>query len=373
MLLVLLDADTLFLDMVSAYVRTTELAERFTVKSFSSREQGLSFLETAREKCILLIHESFFPLPDRVFEQPLGCTLFLSNSPSASDVLEYPMLFKYQPLNQLMAQVAAHYNEYTSSAPIRGKQTTEVVAVYSATGGTGKTALSLHWAMQSALLDRSVFYLNLELHSGLHPLLAASGKDLFAQAVYYAKTNPKQLAARLGSLVSYHPLYKFSYLETSSYAEELLEMGESEVIALIDAIAATGEYRTIVIDLESSLHPRIIGAISRCDRLMWMVLDEAQQLQKTLHVLKMLRDGAVPGGGEWIGKAELIVNKHTGKLSNRLEKLGLRIAGELPYIPQWKSYGEVEQLLHCPPFQEQVLRLMQEGSGMVEVKRVAGA
>jgi MinD-like ATPase involved in chromosome partitioning or flagellar assembly len=372
MLLVILDSDTAFIDMLSSYIRTTELAERFTVKSFTSREQGVAFLERTRENCILLIHQSFFPLPKEVFRHPIGCTLLLSDTIADSDGLEYPVLFKFQPLNQLMTQVIGHYND-ASYAPLRGKNRTEVLAIYSATGGTGKTVLSLNMAKQAALAGQNVFYFNLEMFNSASLILHSSGKEAFAQLLYYAKTNPKQLSAKIGQLASYHHELAFHFLDPLTNMKEFNEMSADDVKTIIDALVSVGIYHRIIVDLESSLHPRIIAALEKCDRLYWLVLDDPQQIYKTLSMVKQLccLDGI--NGTDILNKSGMILNKHTEQWLNPLNHLGLRRAGVLPYIPQWKSYGHMEQLLRSVPFQEQVMKLLKEEHDATEVRRFAGA
>ena len=148
-LLVVLDNDTTFQDMLAAYVRTTEQAERFAVKSFSSLEQGFAFVQNTQEKFILLVHQDWFPLPEQVFRHSTGCMLCLSNVPALSEGEEYPVLFKFQPLNQLMAHVSAHYSEYSAVSPIvpctvplRSTQVNVVFACETLGGRTGFLACS---------------------------------------------------------------------------------------------------------------------------------------------------------------------------------------------------------------------------------------
>ncbi|TBL80241.1 hypothetical protein [Paenibacillus thalictri] len=368
MLLVLMDEDPEYIGMVSAYVRTTEHIERFEMKSYTSREQGFAFLQQVREPYLLLVTNAFFPLPEWAFQHSRGYLLLLSDSPAVSEVLEFPILFKYQPLHALFAQIIAHYNAYCAGSLLRGRHEAEVIAVYSASGGTGKTVFSLNLAKQSAFLGQDAFYLNLEWLNSASCVLPQTGNDTFARVIYYAKSNPKQLPAKIGQLIHYHPTYKFSYFEPLACIDEADEMTKDDVSAILDAVLSLGSFKRIVIDLDSNLHPRMVSALERCHTLYWLIVDDPQHVSKAEMLLNRLRQKHSLLRPDVLSKARLIVNKHTGTTVHAMDALGLHLAEPLPYIPQWKSLHKADQLLHASDFQDQVMKLLKEEDSGSAVK-----
>jgi cellulose biosynthesis protein BcsQ len=375
MQLVLLDEDQSFVNMMAAYIRTTgEYAERLSFKGFTNKELGFAYLGSLQSPCMLVIHQSFFPLPSNVFQQKPGSIVFLSESPVLSDVVEYPILFKYQPLNQLLSQLLAHHNRYRTEAPIRGRKRTLVTSVYSAAGGAGKTTVSFYLAKQLALRGERVLLLNLELIAAQSLIFPQTGQDPFGQLLYYAKSSHKQLAAKIEQLKSSHSLYKFDYLEQAVKPEELENTEEEDIRRLIEAAVSLGAYDHIVIDLDCSCHPRVHGALEVSDRLWWVVQDDIQHVYKLASLLQVWRGRLGEQAAALLQRSELIVNKFTGTLTNRFESAGLRIGGTLPYVPQWKSIAKSDLWLNCALYDSAMIRLLQQhGSEAGKEAGVAGS
>lgn len=51
------------------------------------------------------------------------------------------------------------------------------------------------------------------------------------------------------------------------------------------------------------------------------------------------------------------MNKYTGKMVNPLEELGIEVSAQLPYIPEWKSIGQISSLLNSTTYNKQVMNL----------------
>ncbi|WP_218094679.1 hypothetical protein [Paenibacillus solanacearum] len=362
MTLVLLDSDAYFGDMLSAYIRSSDDAARFTVRCFKVFEQGLRFAEETTEPFILLIHESWLPLPDEVYRIKLGCTVIISNHPPSQGLLEYPVLCKYQPLDRLVSAVIAHYNEFSVSEPLRGSKGTKVVAVYSTTGGAGKTVTAVHLAQQLALLGERTGCLSLEMlpSRAWYPADAAASSEAFSGLLYYAKTNPQHIAGRLEKWKLKHPAFKFDYIPPTANVAEWREMTGADAAAMIGGIAAAGIYDTLVVDLESCPNEAGHSVLALADRVVWLLLDDCVYLQKTAELLSRWRQ-EIPALADMPGHKRIFVhNKRTGPALNDFKHIGLDIDGSLPYVPEWKAFTRVEHMYHSA-FAQAAAELLDSG------------
>ncbi|WP_028551726.1 AAA family ATPase [Paenibacillus sp. UNC451MF] len=357
MKLVLLDADTYFIDRITAYTRTSDYASTFTVSAFTNREQGFSYIERSSENFILLVHESFIPLPELVFQRQHGCMLIVSDFPATGDIVEYPVVCKFQPLNQLLAHVISHYNEFTSSRMLKGDKTSQVVSVYSAVGGSGKTLTALHLARELALVGRNVFYINLEqLPSTLWIEQGESVEEhCFSRMLYYGKSDAKLQIAKVERYKRRHSVFGFDYFPGNGESLELAEMSEKDTESLVKAVLATGAYDCVLLDLDSSLFPRVKASLKVSDHVLWLVQDDSIQWEKCHTRMSQWMDCQMET--DWRHKCAILVNKFNGTLHNSESQLPLPIAGYLPYIPEWKSFGRTEIVLKRSAFSESLASL----------------
>jgi cellulose biosynthesis protein BcsQ len=374
MQLILLEQDAYFIDMCSSYIRTSEHAETFTMSVFTSKEQGFAFIERSQEPYILLVHESFMPLPEQAFQKHNGCLIILSDTPVAVDIVEYPVLCKFQPLNRLVSHILSHFNEYSSNRMLIGNRNSQVISVYSAVGGSGKTLAAMHLARELVYQGMRVFYMNLEsLPSCSWLVPGETGENHFSRMLYYGKSNTRLQTAKVERLKNRHKVMGFDYFPGCCEPDEMEEMTETDTGSIIKSVQDTGAYDCILLDLESTLHPRIRISLKLSDQVLLLSVDDRIHLEKTKRLLKLLT-----GMGETIDsgagqKWKLVINKFSGSMMNGADWLQIPISGFLPYIPEWKAFNSVEALQARGAFSESLSELMGQRTPEAEAnKHVVG-
>lgn len=358
MKLVLLDTDAYFIEMVTSYVRSTDYSATFTVSAYTTKEAGFAFIERSGEPFILLAHDSFLPLPERVYDREHGCMLIVSDLQVVADIVEYPVVCKYQPLNQLMSIVVSHYNEFATHRTLKGNRSSQVISVYSAVGGSGKTMTAVHLARELVLAGRRVFYATLEELPGaswFEPFPAEEASH-FSRMLYYGKTDAKLQTARVERYKRTHSVMGFDCFPGNGEAMELAEMSEADTETLVRSLQNTGGYDYIVLDLDSSLHPRVQCALKQSDHIVWLVADERIQWEKTKVRIRQTANGQ--SDSDWMKKLTVIVNKFSGTLSNDAHDLPAPIKGYLPYIPEWKSFARMDSVQARCAFSESLASLV---------------
>ena len=307
-----------FVDMCASYIRTSEHAETFMLTVFTNKEQGFAYVKRTKEPYILLVHESFMPLPERVFLQQNGCLIILSDTLTAADIVKYPVLCKYQPLNQFISHIISHFNEYTSSPKLKGNRSAEVISIYSAVGGSGKTLTAVHLARELSHQGGRVFYLNLEQLPSL-PWLTASSKQeesFFSRMLYYGKADMHLQAAKVELYKRRHPVMGFDYFPGICDPIEMGVTTPTDTESLIHSILATGVYDKLVLALDSMWQPRTLASLRLSDQIIWLVIDDRVHWEKTNALMNQLMLQAVLGNERWRQNVNVIVNKFNGALLN---------------------------------------------------------
>jgi cellulose biosynthesis protein BcsQ len=344
-----LDEDIMYAENMMAFIRSTEFADKLQVKLFTKLEYVEKLLESDKEPYVLLISESF--LPYWKGSQTSVLVLHLSNSLSMSAETKEEAIqsvYRFQPLHQLLTRVLAYYGETNQASMAPSKKGTQVISLYSSVGNSGKTATSLHLAKQLAFRGKRVFYLNLESLSSVSQFLPGGDQQYFSQILYYLRSSPALLGPKLELLKSYDPSSGLDFLTPCNHIREAQEMSGEDIRLLVEALVGFKSYDYVILDLESSLHFRIMKALEISDHVLWLLMDDLNCLHKTVALRKAIasRTGV-----------HYILNKFTGSLYNDFESIGVTIKGYLPYIPEWKTVHAPEQIWSASVFSDQVYEL----------------
>jgi cellulose biosynthesis protein BcsQ len=339
---VFLDDDRAYLEMISSYIQSTSYRTKIQLKTFTQMSALNSFMLTSSKYHLLAIKS------EMLAEMPISsvqgtCVVLLGEN--NVNTMEHESIFisKYQPLNQLLDRLLAIYADINTQNLLVPHKT-QIISVYSAVGGCGKTTVAANLAKLLSFFDNKVFYLNLEITASAS-MFPARENQHFAQLLYYIQVNAERLTEKLALLKHYDPLTKVHYLEPLTNFADMDEMSGEAVETLLKTITQQGDYDYIIIDLDHSLHDRITRALSLSQQIIWLVLDEMNHVHKTVYVMKELKTRFINHSAVWLEKIHFVLNKYTGKISNNLAVKDINLSGYLPYIPQWKSVNAVDQLM----------------------------
>lgn len=359
--IVIADQEKTYIESLSTYLRVSDDASRFIPSFFTSKAALKEFLSTNDLVDILLISPAYYDESLHISSET--SLIFLEDSEIKQNDAESDRqaVYRYQRLNQLIANILAIYYERNQQAGkllARSKQT-EVITVYSPVGGSGKSTIAANLSKQLALNNLKVFYLNLELLNTTSLFFQSEEDHPSLQIYYYVKSESPQLLSKIEALKKYDAHSNVSYFDISISADELLEFNEGDVARLINGIVETGTYDFVVVDLDSSLHERSIAALKECDRIVWPISNDEQSLLKTASILaeeervfgkdKILKD-----------KLILIMNKHYGEIAHNENEYGLSIDGYLPLIESWLIKQPRGAILNNDLYNQEMLSLVHE-------------
>lgn len=346
--LLLLDDDQLYASNIMAFVRSTDFANKIQVKLFTKIELVQQQLEKQQDDSVVLLSEAFLPYWKSI--RDLALVLHLNNTLTAAAESDEGLssLYRYQPLHQLLTRVIAYYAERHASGAMDKHKSAQVISLFSSVGNSGKTSAAIHLAKQLSFRGKRVFYLNLESLSSVNQLLHGGEQQQFSQILYYLRSSPALLGPKLELLKSYDPRSSIDYLSPCNHIREAQEMSGEDIRLLVEALVALNSYDYILLDLETSLHYRILKAIEVSDFVLWIVMDDLNCLHKTVALKKAIATTAA---------VHFILNKYTGNLYNDYESVGIKLKGYLPYIPEWKTVHAPEQIWSASIFSEQIYAL----------------
>lgn len=364
-----------YIDPFLRYVHASEFDRRLAVTAFSRREALAQYVaESGGDIDVILGDPAYLEAIDTQKWQGLCCVELgeggVSQEPGSLRVE------KYQPLHQLLSSVV----ELVRGGP--GKQVRSggqplVIGVYSTVGGCGKTTVALHLARQLATEGGKVFYLNLETIGSELPFAGQSsreGQSGFARLLYDLKAADDRRETPRFPISAYayrHPVLQGDTLAPPDNLNELLEMERKDTAELMDYIAGSGLYDTVIVDMDSFPDGRTEAVLERADRIVWIVADDWGVMRKTGGWLTHLERTRPDFYRSLLGKTRFALNRYTGKRSADLPRPDLKLQATLSYIPAWNQGSRQGDLLHSPLFQRDIIRLCHElhGEGPVPLAR----
>ncbi|GAA0133385.1 hypothetical protein YSY43_02250 [Paenibacillus sp. YSY-4.3] len=362
--LVLAARDEQYIEPFLHYIRHSEFDRSFFVTAFSREDAFVRHMESSRLYAdVVLAEKPFLEAWLGGGETPPVPYIYLEEDGNAKGYGK--SISKYQPLPLLLTAVLECARGGTAARePAEGKAL--VVGVYSAVGGCGKTTVAAHLVKQLAGEGRKVFYLNLEtIGSGFlseNPSLREGQNRApgFARLLYDLKAAGERGEPMNQPVSAY--AYRHPVLESDTFGpvdnlNEMLEMESGDTARLIDFIADSGLYDTIIADVDSYPNTRTEAVLERSDKLVWLLADEWNVMRKSGLWISHMERSNPERFRRIMGKALFAVNRCMGEAVQSLPRPGLTAEIVFPYIPSWNQGASQGALLHSPAFQKAVLKL----------------
>lgn len=342
-----------YVERLADYIRHSAFGENWQLTAFTNPAALRGFVRggyaidliVAQPGMLEELGELAEEVPTVAFVSILGQTGF------ESEVLQF------QPLPQLLQAFLAAYAERGKQLP-RPRAREEgptVVSLFSASGGTGKTTLAMQLARQADIAGAKSFYLNLEQWHGFgeedggarradesggnEVVRADSGNgDDFAQLLY-ALQSSEQGASSVLARRKRHPEWGMDWIAPSGNPDERLSLSAEGAKKLIAAIADTGDYGCIVVDLDSRLDDVHAGIFAISNAVLWLTTPDAASMRKNRMALAY---GKRKYGALWSGReSEFVfvqVGGSPGEWQRRDERMQ-RADVVLPYVEEWACGG----------------------------------
>jgi len=354
--------DEVYLMRLSAYFRRHPIHANWTIIAFTSAEACRDYLQEGG-RIDFLIADSIIlqEIMDRQQHFPVAELVEQENS--HSKLRAWPNIMKYQPLPHLIQKILEIYSGLTGTAQHTklsagtGKSGAQVIAVYSASGNIGKTAIALHLAHAAGVQHSRVFYMNLERWSCFElwlgePLLHAqhTRDGGMSELLYSIKKGGAQSNQWL-EFRKRHKLLQADYVEPFNHDEDRANLSGEEAAAMIELAASSGYYDVIVVDLDSAISNLQLAVIDRADVVVWVASGDQTILNKQLLALQYMEKQWPERHMSVIPKLEVVFNG-IPLLHVKRNNYAVPIAASFvnsrnvlfPEVQAWKAPGEARLL-----------------------------
>lgn len=353
--IVLFTSDAAYAEHFSNFMRNPENNSKFSTKIFTEENTFKENIRNQKQHILLTDY-------NLDAEETVNFDKVIKLSEDKSNELEKEIVvFKYQPLNELLSQVLSIYYETNGKleATVNGDEKDSVISFYSGSAGSGKTLLSLCLAKYLTMQKKQVFYLNLEqLHTTY--LFFKEDKQSSTEIFYYLKNNADKLMAKIESLKSHDSLTNIDYFTFPVLPEEMELITEEQIKLLIQSLKDTQEYDYIIIDLDSSIHERNRTAMEISDEVFWVLSSSETCMARSKY---MLDNNLLELN---MDKADIhyVLNKVAANLFNDFHTYNFRIETQVPYNQHWLEISEQEKLREDTTIGEQLAKLIESNADM---------
>src|SRR5699024_5917961 len=354
--MVVADNNKDYLESFAGFMRSSNESSRFIMTYFSDIDRLNTYIQRGDIIDILLIS------PDLYDEElPLSgdvTTIFLED-----DVIEESnkvySVYRYQRLDQILSDILSVYyekNKIAGEMLARSKET-QVFAVCSPSGCSGKTTIAVNLCKQLALNDLKVFYLNSETFNTSRLYFSSQDDDYSLKILYYVKSKTEQLLSKIEQLKKHDPDVGVDYFDLETNAEEMLELTEKEIHHLLNGLVQTGAYDYIIVDLDSSIHTRNIAMLKESDWIVWPMGNNPQSIYQSE---SFFEEEENVFGKKNIIKDKLLVllNKHTGHNAFDLSEAGFPVDGNLPFINEWTQQTSGKEVMENEMFNNELQKII---------------
>jgi Mrp family chromosome partitioning ATPase len=253
----------------------------------------------------------------------------------------WPELNVFQSLPSLTAGMRALLSDRGKAEPGGCR----LLTVFSASGGVGKTSVALNMVRQAGERGLRTFYLNLETLNATSRLFGTGEPDSLSRLLYGLQTEPDRFMERLEQSVRHQPYMRTDFVDAPDHPGERTAMTPELLAELVGAVRNTGRYDWIVADPDSGISDWHRKLLSLSDRIVWLVTDDWQCMEKTERLLAYWRNEV----SEWSGHLLFVRNKGQGSPANRWN-LPSPAAAVMPYISDWKGMEQPGKLLGAAAF-----------------------
>lgn len=272
--LAIYDLESGYADSLMQYINQKQ-SMPFRTLAFTDKNALYEYLEKYHIDILLIASKD---MERKLEEEDIGKIILLSNGEIFSEYIGYASIYKYQSSEKIIREVLDYFVDVRGNerAISNVAKDTEVVAVYSPIRRSGQTIFSLTMG-QILANDFRTLYINLEEFSAFDKIFHQSFQGDLSDLMYFYKQNPDTLPIKLKAIVN--TIGQLDYIPPLVYSKDLRNITTDKWMGLIDAIAATGMYEKIIIDV-SNIVSDIFSILDYCNKVYMPTKNDAISLMK---------------------------------------------------------------------------------------------
>jgi cellulose biosynthesis protein BcsQ/galactitol-specific phosphotransferase system IIB component len=246
-----------------------ELFDKVNLEMITDKEYFDSLFLTPQKADVMIVSDDFYRETLTIHNDIENIFLITENNTGQQtlhkNVIE---IYKYSNVNIIYSQIAGASGLGAKASNNSAPKKSQIILFFSATGGVGKTLLSMSVAAALANQFRQVLYINAGHLQTFQQHFKQQGAIISIDT--YAKLTAKSDNA-YPVIKEYIRKEKFSYVPP--FKASLVALGMSYKIYESLAISAkkTGEYDYIIVDTETALHESNMNLLNTADRVVFVM------------------------------------------------------------------------------------------------------
>jgi cellulose biosynthesis protein BcsQ len=239
-------------------------AESFEVTVCSAASRLENLLST-RTFDVALLESALIP-PAGLSGVRLPLLLWDESEPGNGGVGDYEKIRKYQRISRISSDILEGYSKTAVGIAGFGGSKARISAVWSPSGGVGKTTVALAYAAQKAVGGGKITYLDLEYFSSASVYFSESGKSI---STAFERLGGN-VALLLQAIVLKDSGSGISYFSPPNNYDDMNELTAEDIEALVAAVSDNSD--ELVIDLPSVCDERRRKVLEAAD-VVYLVTD----------------------------------------------------------------------------------------------------
>jgi len=250
-------------------------ADTFVVGLCSSEEK-LNRVLSAKRYDIAIVEPAWIPSLNR---QNVKLALALMHEHSTLTQLPdgVVMINKYQRISTLVSDILEHFASVAPGFNDFKKGRGQIAAVWSPTGGVGKTSVALAYATRCVSNGSSVIYLDLEHFSSTDVYFAREGKSI--SALFEKLASNAELMVK--GIRQHDNGSGIDYFSPPENYDDINELTKEDMVTLTKVCALTNE--VVVVDLPSLCDKRTHAILELAD-IVLLVSDDSKTAMSKLNI-----------------------------------------------------------------------------------------
>jgi len=340
--LAIADLDEQYLESLTGFL-VSEYPHRFHVNTFSQINGLKAFFAMGGKKA-----DIFLAAPSILSEidiKECACTVvLLSDNRACGEFDGMHAVYKYQHADELISAVMRIYSDESGERgtyPGSNKKTV-AVALYSPSGGSGKTSVALGLSALCTMEGLQSFYLNLEDIPSSGCFSDESPKYNFSNVIFELKDPKPNFSLKMEASRCIHKQFGIHYFPPADSVREVNKLNSPEISFLIRQLKALGQYDAIFADMSCGLNEVNIALLEACDEIIVLLDCHETSVHKAFvfaNELKIIFGKDFPDITE---KITPVINKYSGMALPETESLfGKPPAARLPHIYELNTLNNI--------------------------------
>lgn len=264
--LAIADKDDFFTSRFSRYI--LEHNNLYDVVSFTEKEYLTEYLVSGRPDIILLNREF---AESGVLNMVPGSLALILGENSEEHFGGYSCVNKYQKMENIIKEITFRYAESVGDKSIISgtSQSAEIVCVYSPSGGSGKTTVSIAVAAGLVKSGANTVYLNLEKFNSSYIYLSGEGRESLSEVFLKLKNNTAGLSFEIMKALN-TDMSGLKYFGPPESAMEFNEMTDDEIFTFVREVSNIAELNYLIIDLPSEFNRMMLDLFKLADKVIYV-------------------------------------------------------------------------------------------------------